>query len=106
LSKLLKETGVFYVFPSETNFLLVKILKKGIAAGQLKEKLAEKGILIRNCGDFPGLDQGYFRMTVRSAEENLTLIDALKGILSAYLNRKIALQIQVQFKLVRFNCFE
>jgi threonine-phosphate decarboxylase len=84
-SKLLKETGVFYVFPSETNFLLVKILKKGITAGKLKEKLAEKGILIRDCGDFPGLDQSYFRITVRSAGENLTLIDVLKGILSAYI---------------------
>ncbi|MEM2703029.1 MAG: histidinol-phosphate transaminase, partial [Candidatus Bathyarchaeia archaeon] len=81
LSKLLKETGMFYVFPSETNFLLVKILKKEITARKLKEKLAEKGILIRDCSDFPGLDKSYFRITVRKAEENLTFIDTLKGIL-------------------------
>lgn len=83
LTKLLKETGMLHVFPSETNFLLVKILKRRIMARNLKEKLAEKGILIRDCGDFPGLDESYFRVTVRNAEENLTLIDALKEILMA-----------------------
>jgi threonine-phosphate decarboxylase len=69
---------MFYVFPSETNFLLVKILKRGITARSLKEKLAERGILIRDCGDFPGLDESYFRITIRNTEENLTLIAALK----------------------------
>lgn len=81
LTKMLKETSMFHVFPSETNFLLVKILKSEVTARNLKEKLAEKGILIRDCGDFPGLDESYFRITVRNAEENLTLINALKEIL-------------------------
>lgn len=81
LADLLAETGLLRVFPSETNFLLVKILKSGITAKQLKEKLAEKGILIRDCGDFRGLDNGYFRVTVRSEKENLILAESLKELL-------------------------
>lgn len=81
LASLLKETGVLKVFPSEANFLLVKILRDDITAGDLKEKLAEKGILIRDCRDFPGLDESHFRVTVRSNEENLILSYALKEIL-------------------------
>lgn len=84
LTKLLEGMGVLNVFPSETNFLLVKILKREVTARDLKEKLEEKGILIRDCGDFLGLDENYFRITVRNVEENLILIDALKEILNPY----------------------
>jgi threonine-phosphate decarboxylase len=61
--------------------LLVKILDKRITARELKEKLAEKGIIIRNCEDFQGLDETYVRISVRKAKENLMLVQALKTIL-------------------------
>lgn len=79
LTNMLVKTGFFKVFPSETNFLLVKILKNGVTAKDLKEKLARRGILIRDCGDFRGLDDRYFRVTVRSEKENSMLVDALKS---------------------------
>jgi threonine-phosphate decarboxylase len=44
----------------------------------LKEKLAEEGILIRNCSTFVGLDDSYFRVTVRSSRDNLKLIETLE----------------------------
>jgi len=82
LINLLNEIGLLKVFPSETNFLLVKILKKGVSAKDLKERLAKRGILIRDCGDFHGLDESYFRITVRSAVENSILARTLKRMLS------------------------
>lgn len=78
---LLSKINTLKVFPSETNFLLVKILDKNITASRLKEKLAEKGIIIRNCGDFHGLDDTYFRVSVRKAKENTMLIRALETTL-------------------------
>jgi threonine-phosphate decarboxylase len=81
LVKMLKEVGSLRVFPSETDFLLVKILDKKITSITLKEKLAKEGILIRDCSTFVGLDDSYFRVTVRSSKENLVLVKALKKAL-------------------------
>lgn len=77
---MLDKISALKVFPSETNFLLVKILDKRTTALELKEKLAEKGILIRSCEDLHGLDETYFRISVRKANENLMLVQALKTI--------------------------
>jgi len=70
------------VFPSETNFLLVKIQKKKLTSTKLKEEMAEKGILIRDCSTFVGLDDTYFRVTVRSTKDNVMLVDTLKEIVA------------------------
>jgi threonine-phosphate decarboxylase len=77
-AKMLSEIGGLQVFPSVTNFLLVKILDEKITSPILKEELAKEGILIRDCGTFVGLDDRYFRVTVRAFEENLVLVKALK----------------------------
>lgn len=80
-AKMLSEIGGLHVFPSETNFLLVKIVNKNVTSTILKEELAKEGILIRDCSTFVGLDDSYFRVAVRSSKENLKLIKTLKDIL-------------------------
>lgn len=45
----------------------------------LGERLLERGILVRDCRSFRGLGPGYYRIAVRTREENDALIDALKG---------------------------
>ena len=77
LTKMLEEIGGLRGFPSETNFLLVKILRSGVTSTELREKLAAKGILIRDCCTFVGLDNSYFRVTVRAEQENSRLVEAL-----------------------------
>lgn len=66
-------------YPSVTNFILVKT--DGLSSKTLKKKLIQKGILIRDCSNFRGLDNRYFRIAVRSHKENKKLIDALESIL-------------------------
>ncbi len=80
-AKMLSEIGGLHVFPSETNFLLVKIRSSKFTSTMLKEQMAKEGILIRDCSTFVGLDDSYFRVTVRASEENLKLIKTLRGIL-------------------------
>jgi len=80
-AKILSEIGDLHVFPSETNFLLVKILNSKLTSTKLKDLMSEDGILIRDCSTFVGLDDSYFRVTVRSSEDNLKLIKTLKEIL-------------------------
>jgi threonine-phosphate decarboxylase len=81
-AKMLGESGDLHVFPSETNFLLVKILNKKITSTVLREKMANKGILIRDCSTFVGLDDSYFRVTVRSSEDNLKLVTTMTEALA------------------------
>jgi threonine-phosphate decarboxylase len=68
------------VHPSETNFLLIKIIRGDLTSTQIKEALAKKGLLIRDCKDFDGLDNRFFRVTVRRPEENKKLIEQIKSL--------------------------
>ena len=81
LAKSLSEIEGFHVFPSVTNFLLVKITNGKITSTQLKEALAKQRMLIRDCCTFMGMDDTYFRVTVRSAKDNQKLVEAIRQIL-------------------------
>ncbi len=70
------------VYPSVTNFILCRLENTRIqSAGILRQKLIKQGILIRNCNNFKGLNDRFFRTAVRKRSENIKLIAALKGIL-------------------------
>lgn len=62
------------VYPSETDFLLIET---GI---RLDKKLLEKGILIRDCGNFRGLEKGFYRIAVKKREENQLLLDRISEL--------------------------
>jgi threonine-phosphate decarboxylase len=68
------------VYPSETNFLLIEIVKGELTSAQLREELASKGFLIRDCQDFDGLDNKFFRVTVRRPDENKRLVKQIEAI--------------------------
>ncbi|MCD6053264.1 MAG: L-threonine-O-3-phosphate decarboxylase [Rubrobacteraceae bacterium] len=59
-------------FPGAANFLLVR------GPDGLPERLARRSVLVRGCGPFYGLGPEYFRVAVRSAEENGRLVAAIK----------------------------
>lgn len=69
------------VFPAAANFVLCRLNQEGVTAANLEERLARKGILIRTCMDFVGLDERYFRVAVRKAEENELLVKVLRRFL-------------------------
>lgn len=79
-AKELSEIKDLNVFPSEANFLLVKILNPKLTSTALREELCKEGLLIRDCCTFVGLDNSYFRVTVRSTEDNSRLAKRLKEI--------------------------
>jgi threonine-phosphate decarboxylase len=77
-SYLIKQLKKFNIEPigSHANYLFFKLNKK-IA---LKDLLYPKGILIRSCANYRGLDEQYYRIAVKKHHENEILIDALKMI--------------------------
>jgi len=64
-------------YPPEANFILVKI-ETGPSSSKLQGDLARRGILIRDCSNFAGLKNRFFRVAARKREENLRLIDSLR----------------------------
>ena len=74
LSESLKALGIT-VFPSDANFLLFRSEKP------LYEPLLQKGILIRKCENFIGLDSTYYRAGIKKREENSHLVQAIKEAL-------------------------
>lgn len=68
-------------FPSQANFLLVRIATRACTASQLARTLARQNFLIRVCDNFPGLGKQFFRVAVRTREENTGLLAALRTAL-------------------------
>ena len=79
LKEQLRKLGFERVY-GEANYLLFYAGPgTGRPAGPgLDERLRERGILIRNCSNYPGLDDGWFRIAVRTHEENEQLVAALR----------------------------
>ncbi|MDD2365659.1 MAG: threonine-phosphate decarboxylase CobD [Desulfuromonadaceae bacterium] len=69
----------FRLYASSTNYILVEIIK-GISSRELKECLLPHRILIRDCSSFMGLTVNFFRVAVRTKEENKILLDCLGKI--------------------------
>lgn len=74
LSERLSALGI-KVFPSDANFLLFK------SEIPLYEPLCGRGIVIRSCANFGCLNDKFYRIAVRTEQENLTLINAVKEII-------------------------
>ena len=68
------------IFSPTANFALMKVATIELAEKILHELRREK-ILLRSCANFVGLDGSYLRSAIRSREENIKLLDALKKIL-------------------------
>ncbi len=69
------------VYPGEANFLLARLDRADIDAPALAERMLARGIAIRVCTTFQGLDERYFRVAVRTREENAQLLTALRNVL-------------------------
>lgn len=66
--------------PPTVNFMLVDAAGTGLTASYISAVLRNKSILIRDCANYPGLTPFYFRLAVRTEEENEMLCKALKNV--------------------------
>ena len=105
LSKELKALG-FRVFPSDANFILFEVnfqkceensqsdndksgsetnnkFKKNLNMSENFDKLLlENGIFLRNCGNFTGLSEKFYRTAVCTHEENARLVKNLRAVVA------------------------
>jgi threonine-phosphate decarboxylase len=66
------------------NFILVDISKFILNSSELSACLAARGVLIRDCVSFRGLEKEYIRVAVRNAEENDKLVTAIGDVISQW----------------------
>ncbi len=76
ITQVLKSLGA-QVWDAKANYLFFKIP----GCFDLKERLVEKGILIRSCANYQGLTGEYYRVAIKRKEENKVLIAALEEVL-------------------------
>ncbi|MGQ3686400.1 MAG: threonine-phosphate decarboxylase CobD [Candidatus Loosdrechtia sp.] len=75
--------GLFPYLPA-ANYILAKIAVTGMTSSFLYERLLTSGIAIRDCSNFIGLNDTYFRVAVRTREENRKLIDQLSNVMNQF----------------------
>lgn len=68
-------------YPSETNFILVKLENSQLPIGKIEMGLMQRGILVRNYTGAKGLEGEYVRITVSTMEDNLRCVKALHELL-------------------------
>lgn len=70
------------VFPSKSNFMLINVKETGFTASELALELMKKGIIVRDCTSFKGLDEYWIRISICTLEEDKKFIEILKEVLN------------------------
>ena len=78
LTKLKDITVIRRVIPTSCNFVLCEL--KGIDESKLYEIMLEKGVMIRKCSNFKGLNDSFVRFAIKSRELNNILLDLLREL--------------------------
>lgn len=80
LAKGIEELPGARVYPSGVNFLLVSFAVAEDAFVSI-EGLRRRGILVRDCSNYPGIGKGFLRVAVRTRTENERLLGAWRDVL-------------------------
>lgn len=67
---LLGEIKDIKVFEPAVNFILVKLEQSQLSSGELQTRMKKYGVLIRDCSNYPGLNDKYIRLAIRDGESN------------------------------------
>ncbi|MCK8826485.1 threonine-phosphate decarboxylase CobD [Natroniella acetigena] len=76
----LKEVAGWKVYYPTANYILIDLSLLSITASELEVRLAQRGILIRNCNTYTGLGENFIRVAVRDREDNLELLANLEEL--------------------------
>ncbi len=68
-------------YDPKANFILVKILKEDITANDVFETAIQKKLMIRDCSDFPFLNNKYFRFCLMLPNKNDELLEVIEELL-------------------------
>ena len=70
------------IFPSKSNFLLIRVKDTGFTASELSLELMKKGVIVRDCTSFKGLDEYWIRISICTLQEDKKFINILKEVIT------------------------
>ncbi len=80
----LKSIPEIKTFSSESNFFLIRTRDQNAKTAKgLYQHLLLRSLIIRNCGNFRGLDESFFRISLRERRENQQLLDSISDYFSS-----------------------
>jgi histidinol-phosphate aminotransferase len=68
------------VYPSKANYLLVGVKKTGMTSKEFAEELLKRGVIVRDCSSFKGLDDYWVRVSVGTMEEDARFIEIMEDL--------------------------
>ena len=82
LRPLLGEGGLAEIFPSQANFVLVRVAGTAGRSAVVAQRMRESGVLIKDVGKMHPLLHNCLRLTVGTPQENQAMLAALRQALS------------------------
>lgn len=74
----LSELENIKIYKSVANFHMCKSLK--MSSLELQRRINKKGVFIRTCEDFVGLDESYFRVALKKHKDNVLLVEEMSEV--------------------------
>ena len=74
----LREMPDLKAYEPTVNFILLRLGAKLGSAADFCARMKEEGILLRDCSNYPGLDDTFVRVAVKTREENERLLEAFR----------------------------
>ncbi len=78
VEKVLADNPKYKIYPSFSNFILIKILDPSLSSNELFERAIKQNMMIRDCSSFHGFKDRYIRICVMNSEDNKRLLDVLR----------------------------
>ena len=70
------------VYKSYSNFMLIDIHNTGYTAAEITREFMKRGMIVRDCTSFKGLDEYYFRISICTLEEDKKFLNVMREILN------------------------
>jgi len=68
-------------FKSYSNYILIGIKETGFTASELSKELLKRGVIVRDCTSFKGLDEYWIRVSIGTLEEDKKFLTIITDIL-------------------------
>ncbi|MFV0364285.1 MAG: hypothetical protein ACK5LL_14545, partial [Suipraeoptans sp.] len=75
-----KAFTAFKLFPSYSNFFIMKILKEELTSNDIFEIAIKKHLMVRDCSTIEGLNGEYIRFSILTPTENDKLLKVFEEI--------------------------
>ena len=71
-----------HVLKSQSNFMVIDVRETGFTANELSYELLKKGVIVRDCTSFKGLDEYWIRISIATIEEDKKFLKILKEVIN------------------------